>query len=49
MVSDVIRLAAEHGIGGTPTLINGAGDRISGALPLEKLQSFVDAKKGESS
>lgn len=49
VVSDVIRLAAEHGIGGTPTLINGAGDRISGALPLEKLQSFVDAKKGESS
>ncbi len=45
VVSDVIRLAAEHGIGGTPTLINEAGDRISGALPLEKLQSFVDAQK----
>lgn len=45
VVSDVIRLAAEHGIGGTPTLINEAGDRISGALPLEKLQNFVDAQK----
>lgn len=42
-VDTVIQLAAEHGIGGTPTIINGQGDRTAGALPLEKLQAFVDA------
>ena len=35
--------AKQHGIGGTPTLINEAGDRTAGALPLDKLEAFINA------
>lgn len=42
-VNAVLELAQKHGISGTPTLINEAGDRISGALPLEKLEEFIAA------
>ena len=31
------------GFGGTPTLINEAGDRTAGALPLDKLEAFINA------
>lgn len=41
-VESTLKLAAELGIGGTPTLINGAGDRTAGALPLEKLEEFIN-------
>lgn len=40
-VSDILALAKKLGIAGTPTLINEAGDRTSGALPLDKLEAFV--------
>lgn len=42
-VNDTLALAKEHGIGGTPTLINEAGDRTAGALPLDKLEAFISA------
>lgn len=42
-IDTIIKLAAEHGIGGTPTIINDQGDRTAGALPLDKLQAFVNA------
>ena len=42
-VNDVLALAKQHGIGGTPTLINEAGDRTAGALPLDKLEAFINA------
>lgn len=42
-VNDVLALAKQHGIGGTPTLINEAGDRSAGALPLDKLEAFINA------
>ncbi|MCD8338589.1 MAG: DsbC family protein [Burkholderiales bacterium] len=42
-VETIIRLGAELGIGGTPTLINGAGDRSAGAIPLDKLEAFISA------
>lgn len=41
-VADILALAKRLGIAGTPTLINEAGDRTSGALPLDKLEAFVD-------
>lgn len=41
-VESTLKLAAELGIGGTPTLINAAGDRTAGALPLEKLEEFIN-------
>lgn len=41
-VSEILTLAKKLGVAGTPTLFNEAGDRISGALPLEKLQAFVN-------
>ena len=44
-VTDTIKLASTLGIAGTPTLINEAGNRISGALPLEKLQEFINEEK----
>ena len=49
-VESTLKLAAELGIGGTPTLINAAGDRTAGALPLEKLQEFINqgTKKAKS-
>lgn len=40
-VNDILALAKQHGIGGTPTLINEAGDRTAGALPLDKLEAFI--------
>lgn len=40
-VNDILTLAKQHGIGGTPTLINEAGDRTAGALPLDKLEAFI--------
>lgn len=49
VVDHVLKLAATHGIGGTPTLINEAGNRIAGALPLERLQDFVNEKVEEAS
>ena len=42
-VNDILALAKQHGIGGTPTLINEAGDRTAGALPLDKLEAFINA------
>lgn len=42
-VNDILALAKQHGIGGTPTLINEAGDRMAGALPLDKLEAFISA------
>ena len=49
-VESTLKLAAELGIGGTPTLINAAGDRTAGALPLEKLEEFINQgnKKSKS-
>lgn len=41
-VESTLKLAAELGIGGTPTLINAVGDRTAGALPLEKLEEFIN-------
>lgn len=41
-VESTLKLAAELGIGGTPTLINGLGDRTAGALPLNKLEEFIN-------
>lgn len=43
-VTETIKWAQKHGIAGTPTLINEAGDRISGALPLDKLNAFIEGK-----
>ena len=40
-VNDILAFAKQHGIGGTPTLINEAGDRTAGALPLDKLEAFI--------
>lgn len=42
-VNDILALAKQHGIGGTPTLINEVGDRTAGALPLDKLEAFISA------
>lgn len=42
-VNDILTLAKQHGIGGTPTLINEAGNRTAGALPLDKLEAFISA------
>lgn len=41
-VESILKLAAEHGIAGTPTLFNAAGDRTAGALPLSKLEEFIN-------
>lgn len=43
-VDEAIKLAQKHGIAGTPTLINENGDRVSGALPLDKLNAFIEGK-----
>lgn len=42
-VNDILALAKQHSIGGTPTLINEVGDRTAGALPLDKLEAFISA------
>ncbi len=42
-VEEIMKLAAEQGIAGTPTIFNGAGDRTAGALPLDKLEEFINA------
>ena len=47
-VNDVLALAKQHSIGGTPTLINEAGDRTAGALPLDKLEAFINAPLQEN-
>ncbi len=45
-VESILKLAAENGIAGTPTIFNEAGDRTAGALPADKLEEFINAGKG---
>ena len=46
-VDKIVEYGRKKGINATPTLIFASGDRVPGAIPLNQIESLLDAPKGK--